>query len=1372
MSSSVTTLPPIGQRHDREDADMEDDSGLTNGHVPEIASSPINREPATGTVAVEVAAVDEDIMDTTPDADTELVLPNGSTGPEEAAVITPTSPAPNADTAVEPDSTQPPPVAPVSDTSQIDNAQSIDPLPPADPSAEPPPPPPPIEPVRSDSDSSDDDDGVQPWHPIQEDTSSPDEAELKEIDETSEHSALDHEYWESKAFLPLEEPEYTAGGTGRIHWSIDAYNGTREKPNRDIVMKSEPMTIGGHQWQIKFYPKGNDSDYLSVYLECLSVVNAKTEKDEAKDEVKGNESSKEGSSEEDKEVAKEGDAMAMNEDTPIVASASAPPVESQHTPLPLLGSKTVPKRQCVAAQVSVVLYNPTEPRVHYSRTALHRFCNGSPDWGWTRFHGPYYDIAHRMRGQRQALLRDDKLAFTGYVRIIEDETDCLWEHHSRENPWDSFAMTGLQGLMLGEDASAPGGNMISAIASWMLFKPFRNLLYNTKVADPEEEPFVRPKPLVSALQKVLYMLRTQVEPGAGAVALDDILDALEWYGIHERLDKLDVIETWEILRTKLEEELQDTPHAGALQTLYGPKRDYSVGVPSYRVPVTGVETMQEAVNKAVGFTVVGQPLPRLLTIELERQVFDTKTRSYVKVLNKVTLDDHISVDGTSYTLYGFVVHKQTLQSYVYQPILRPEGPGSRWYSYSDSKDENQVRCLSKRQAVDAHEGKAGTEQIVGNDAIAYIALYVRDDAAQSAFVSDATSEQWNVPEWLKIEVEKSKTSALLPPMPPPPIEEPVAEREREEKPVEDQIVEPAKSLDFQVIDSRTFAQHEGPGTFDAYDPKWEGGNSDLVHMLQLSSKDGCKEIRDKLVSMLENIKDPRQVKFWFLDPVRGSFGRPNLLGTGKMEFSSGSYDRYTNLKDWNLEDSPFTCRRIWVHVIDFDKLPELPKEEEVKEAEMAEAEPPAPPPAPASAPVENVQVEMSITEPEASIAPADVPTQSEDTPMSEPDEPPTAPTEPSADSPALALDIPAPPAEHEGGDSTMVEVESSSAPDPPAVDVVIPSTTGPDDTEMGGTQEDLPPPPPPPVDIPDLPMEAIQPPPPPPPPPARTPSPEPPADEIYFFLKLWNPEKQALESKGSHIALKSVRVDETVVTLLGLPIEDKKKIEMLEEDELTTTRPIKHRRSFAQVDLHNTSIVIAILPQSAEQRAALAARAAFADPQSYLAFRSFARNFPSKLNGHFTYSYFSSQYYKGDIKNGHRHGHGNRNYHSGATYEGTFRLGQRHGHGKHTFQNGDTYDGDWVDDQQHGSGTFVEAATGNTYVGGWKQDKKFGEGVTHWKNAQEAERLCRICWDGEAEAAFYDCGHVVACLGCAREVQSCPVCRKRVLSAMKLYYVA
>jgi hypothetical protein len=908
MSASANTLPPTGQNHDRDDAEMQD------------GDSPSHRDASTNTVAVQISAIDDDAMDVAQDAEPEasiLHLQSPDT------IFTPLPPVPDDTTSTIANMIPPPPIDPGSV-----------PPPPTLLNVQPPPPPPPAEPVRSDTDSSDEDEGLPPWHPLQEDMSSPDEDELRYIEERGEHSALDHEYWEKEAFKPLEDPEYTAGESGRIHWTIDHYNGTQEKPNHEILMKSDIVTIGGHQWQIKFYPKGNDSEYLSVYLECLSVMDPK----DKEEEEAGNSTSNQGTSEPKKED-KAGDSTthisnASEQREKVKSEPTEPPqVEYQHAPLPLLGSKKVPKRNSVAAQISVVLYNPTEPRVNYSRGALHRFCSGSPDWGWTRFHGPYFEICRRMHGQRMALLRDDKLAFTAYIRVVNDETGCLWEHPIRENPWDSFAMTGLQGLALGEDASMPGGNMISAVASWMLFKPFRQLLYSINVPDPNKEPLVRPKPLVTAFQQVLYMLRTQVDPGAGAVALDDILDALDWYGIHEGINKLDVVETWEVLRLKLEEELQNTPHLAKLQAICGPKRDYSSGVPSYRVPVVGVESMQEAVNRADGFTVPGQPLPELLTIELERHVFDsTKTRSHIKLLNKVTLDDNITVNDASYTLYGFVVHKQTLQSYVYQPIIRPEGPGSRWYSYSDSKDENQVRCLPKRLAVDLHEGQPGAGQVVGNDPVAYIAIYIRNDVAQSAFVSDAESEQWEVPQWIKLEMENRKTTRAATPTPPAPIDQAVPQADHEATPKAE--AKPPQALDFQIIESRAFLKHEGPGLFDPFDSKWADANSELIHTVSLSVQDGCKDIREKIMNTLPNVKDPRQIKFWFLDPMRGSLGRPNLLGTGKIEFSAGSYDRYTDTKEWTLEESPVAYRRIWVHVTDYEKLPELPKEEVKVDSEL------------------------------------------------------------------------------------------------------------------------------------------------------------------------------------------------------------------------------------------------------------------------------------------------------------------------------------------------------------------------------------------------------------------------------------------------------
>ncbi|KAF2203707.1 DS-domain-containing protein [Delitschia confertaspora ATCC 74209] len=1414
MNASITFPTPEGQNHDREDIQMEDSEGLPNGHVD---AAPYHNEPPPTDIAIEVAAVDDDAMDTSPDNSHGVVLPNGSADAEEAIVHSPNSPPSHG---IVPDNgANIAPVEPAPGPTENPPQPNIPPthntLPPPEPSPQPPaalgePPLPPIDPAGSDS--SDDEDDNQRWHPLPEDTTSPDEEELKEIEEAGEVSALNHTHWEEKAFPPLEEPEYSAGPSGRIEWLVEHYNGTKEKPNKELVMKSPPVNIGGYQWQIKFYPKGNDSDYLSVYVECLSVGNKDVKKDEA--------SASEGTPGSDTATAQT-DVAIQADATP----STRVPLETQHDPLPLLDVEPMPKRRSVAAQVAVVMYNPAEPRVHTVRTCLHRFCSGSPDWGWTRYHGPYYDIPARHRGQRAALLQNDKLAFTGYIRIVEDETNCLWEHNSRDNPWDSFAMTGLQGLTLGEGASPPGGNMISAIGSWMLFKPFRQFLYSFKVPDPDQEPFIRPKPLMLALQKILYMLRTQVKPGSGPVPVDDVLDALDWYGINDRLEKLDVIEIWEILRQKMEDELEDTPWRTHLEDLFGIKKDYITGVPSYRIPVLGVTMVQEAIFKSPDLFRQGQSLPQLLALELDRQDFDLPTRSYVKLLNRVTLNNQIKVLGTAYVLYGFVVHKQNLQSYLYHPVLRPEGPDTKWYSYTDGREENMVKCLPKSQAVRVHEGKAGAskEKVTGNDAVAYIVMYVRKDVATEAFRHDPSSERWDVPEWLKNEVEKARAPTPPPGIPPPPVVDEITTEEVQEAETTEQVA-PSELHEFAVIDSRAFLGHEGPGTFDAYDPKWRPGNSDLVYTVQLSAKDSCEEVRQKLAQVVKGIEDPRQIKFWFLDALRGSVGRPSLLSTGKIEYSSGSTDHYGHQSDnWSLQTiaESWQSYRIWVHVIDIDKIPDLPKVSESPAPEPRAPEPPAPeppapeppapeppapeppapeppapetpapeppaleppapespvpePPAPVSPapePTENPPVSSSINEAsavETTIAPAHITPppnepviESEDTPMSEPDEPELPPqTEtrppPSSEAPSAAV--------VEMEVEVEVPIVATPIPDPPAVDVVA-ATSGATDTEMGGTQEDALPPPPPPPDFQTVP--------PPPPPVTQQEHPQPPPvqipEEIYFFLKFFNVETQKLESRGSHIVPKWSRVDTTIQSLLGL--EPDKKIDIFEEEDLTTTHALRPRRTFAQNDLHNTAVLIAAFPVTEEERTALAARAAFADPQHYLNFRAYARNFPAQVAGHFTLDYFSSQYYKGEIKNGHRHGQGTRIYHSGDTYTGTFRLSQRHGHGLHTFQNGDTYDGDWVSNQQHGTGTFVEAATGNTYVGGWKHDKKFGEGVTHWKNAQEMERLCRICWEDGAEAAFYDCGHVVACLGCARRVDSCPVCRKRVLSAMKLYYVA
>ena len=89
MSSSIATLASAGQRHDR-DADIQEGvgEGLTNGHVEEPAVPSSNHPLAanTNTVAVEVAAMDDDAMDTTPDLDAQLVQADGEHNPLETAL--------------------------------------------------------------------------------------------------------------------------------------------------------------------------------------------------------------------------------------------------------------------------------------------------------------------------------------------------------------------------------------------------------------------------------------------------------------------------------------------------------------------------------------------------------------------------------------------------------------------------------------------------------------------------------------------------------------------------------------------------------------------------------------------------------------------------------------------------------------------------------------------------------------------------------------------------------------------------------------------------------------------------------------------------------------------------------------------------------------------------------------------------------------------------------------------------------------------------------------------------------------------------------------------------------------------------------------
>jgi hypothetical protein len=104
-----------------------------------------------------------------------------------------------------------------------------------------------------------------------------------------------------------------------------------------------------------------------------------------------------------------------------------------------------------------------------------------------------------------------------------------------------------------------------------------------------------------------------------------------------------------------------------------------------------------------------------------------------------------------------------------------------------------------------------------------------------------------------------------------------------------------------------------------------------------------------------------------------------------------------------------------------------------------------------------------------------------------------------------------------------------------------------------------------------------------------------------------------------------------------------------------------------------------------------------------------------------------------------------------------------------TFSNGDQYSGHWSHDQMDGQGKMVYAVTDNTYIGGFRQGKRHGKGVMYYEVADEQMDTCQICYEEEIDGLFYDCGHVCACMACAKRLDNCPVCRKVVKAVVKMY---
>ncbi len=472
---------------------------------------------------------------------------------------------------------------------------------------------------HSESESDEEPPPQYQWQPLEEDKTEPCEDEMAYIAGRDEHSATDRLYWEKKTFFDLNDPELPAGESGRIDWLVEHFNGTKENPNTEVIMRSEIVKIGGYDWRIKFYPRGNDTDYLSLYLECVTM---------------------------------QPDDFEATELFPDTA-------------LPFLeGTERLERRKAVSAQVSVVMYNPAEPRVYEYHRDAHKFTKNDADYGWTRFTSrPRYDFHVRDHGQRTSILRDDKLAFSAYIRIMEDPTNCLWAHGN--NPYeDSLMLTGLRPF-------TPLEPFFAAELPLLHFAPFRKFISECKGSK-----------IVFWMQTLLYKMMTRKHsrsygaPFGGPDCVQS--DTTSWL---------------RFLARALRKETSPATITELIGTL-DPEKGAALSYNRLKTKNCG------SVQKAVDAHPFALEKPALLAMELERQEFDREKRKWEKLTNKVEMETQINVSGALYLLYAFTTHCGDLTSNKFNVYIRPNGPTRPWYKYSNGN----VTCLTNKQAAGKHSG--------------------------------------------------------------------------------------------------------------------------------------------------------------------------------------------------------------------------------------------------------------------------------------------------------------------------------------------------------------------------------------------------------------------------------------------------------------------------------------------------------------------------------------------------------------------------------------------------------------------------------------------------------------------------------------------
>ncbi|KAK2735192.1 hypothetical protein FQN57_001332 [Myotisia sp. PD_48] len=1280
------------------------------------------------------------------------------------------------------------------------------------------------------SQSSQEDTEERPfWAELVEDTSVPDEEELKAIEATEgNYSALDYNHWENTFFSEIDEPEYKPTEKARITWKIKGVRGTKERPNRARILQSPPVYLGGYYWIIKFFPRGNDGFDLSVYLECFKTPPEQDKANILETEfrvLRGPHDADLSKSVPDVEFTSP--AVNLPRSSVEKASQAQTQVKDVGNTAEPDSDTPAPQQQSwrVSAQVGVVLYNPDEPTTAFSKASTHQFSQHLPDWGWSHFHGPWDTIHERRKGQKQALLRNDTLSFDAYIRIVEDSTQFLWWRSSdNEVVWDSFGLTGYKpiGERIGRYRYETAG-----IVPWLLLSPFREAIQSADIVGYLTDSNIKPRWLCEELQLMLWKMRNSPTDSLHYVSNAPMIKVMQLY----RESSGDVIEFWERVRRTLQLELAGTEMAAQLSNLFDSPAPTS-GEPlnmlprdfNSRIRFTSSTTtsVQSGLSAYLSEKSGKWSLPPVLHIELARYKFDRPTRQWKLDQSRVTVDEEVDLAGfvedgsaSKYSLYCVVVHKGLRTSREYYSILRPAGPGGHWLAFKDGK-EVRVECLTRKKVIEGFAGHDPASERAEKSSrdIAVGFIYVRNDVVPSYLTGKL--EQWDVSKEWHYQLRNA-------------IDYPFTYK-------------PPQYVKIEFYCSRGTENMNGSNDLDPYELMQMSKLRKEPEVVTVPLTTTVGQIMEKAAALLSTADrriNKEHIRLWCLN--HQSKARTSSHRLISMEQPQTPllvfYSIPLRMTPWGLD-----IIRFWAVILNDDQIAQyaIPEHQRTDDPFSHPVAEPTPAPEPQGN-TENNDVEMNDaptdepSNPDAETVPEGVNETQNTSPDGTPntatlEDPSSRPqaieSEPSTtgDTNAAARDEDTPAGDDNavvrdedtpaGDDNTAIRDENTLAADDnttvanenpvadnetndnptianddaaAANDSVIAEIIAQEIEELDQDQSTR-------LDVEDprtedSPMEE---------------APDPPLEEashnsdidddgersvasensnrgesplvnvgnqVYYFIQIFDEVKQEIRTVGSFFAKISEDIYVGIRAALGWEADKAFRIWLRNDSlELSLVTGGNYENVFCNTLAGGCVIVGNIISDARVLE--LAQAGSFSEPDRLLQYQwAMARGHPTAaFTGTMTSEpAINGDFYSGELNKGYYHGKGTHISDSGDTYTGTFVQGIRHGSGNIEYVSGDTFEGGWAGNLPHGQGTFIERKTGNKYVGGYQDGKRHGKGVTYWEVADEEMNTCQICYLEEQDALFYPCGHVCACTACAKQVDICPVCRDKVVQVVKIY---